>query len=70
MNYGDIALNARNSVHLPSRCQFRKIVDRHVAVGEVRDDLQLPAHRLDEAPQIADVNVGPSLQLGDRRLAE
>ena len=35
-----------------------------------RATISTPPHRLDEAAQIADVHVGPLLQLGDRRLAD
>jgi len=44
--------------------------DVDITVGEARYDLQLPAHGLDEAPERADIHVGPLFQLGDCRLLD
>ena len=50
--------------------EISEILDLNRVILEARDDLQLTAHRFDEAAQRADIHVRPLLDLGDRSLLD
>src|SRR5208282_3209500 len=57
--------------HAVSRSpKVAEVLDTHVAIGKARGDLQLAAHRLDEAAERAHIHIRALLDLGDGGLLD